>query len=647
MRTCINTPAIGRPTLLDLDPHRVASELGGAPIRLKLLGKMRAFDAGGRDIMPRNRKTCAVLAILALERGAAVSRVRLTSLLWSRRDAEQARGSLRQSVHELQERLQGCPPNLFVAERAYLSLRVSGFVMDVPSRGDEATVEGAGLLLEDLAGLDDAFSAWLEERRQQLAVQATMAAEAALAVPSQDHPELAVANAERLLRIAPTHERAFRALMSARAAMGDYAAAGHAFERCAAALGRARLGPPSKQTRLLAASIRAMASPRRADPPTVADLPTGPDHATDSIRLGVMPFRPLGLAGENAGEVALGAGLAEEITTALARFRGIFLIASSSLSALSTSLAPQAQAGWAWLRRDLRLDFLLDGTVRRVGERVRVTVRLLDLRASEPGAPEHGGEVVWSHRFDRPAIDLLALQDEIAAETVAQVDPALMLRAARPRASLVAAPFPPASQVANAHELLLRAIPALYRIEEASFRAAGGMLAQAVARGPDYAAAHAWYAYWQVFLVGQDWAAEPKAAMEHARHLADRAVSLDPTDARGLAIAGHVRAFNRHSIDEALALHERAIDLNPNLPLAWALAGLGLCYAGRHELAARRIEQARKLSPFDPHGFFFDTARSPCRCCCWAAMPSRWRPAGARPRWARPSRPATRATLRR
>ena len=110
--------------------------------------------------------------------------------------------------------------------------------------------------------------------------------------------------------------------------------------------------------------------------------------------------------------------------------------------------------------------------------------------------------------------------------------------------------------------------------------------------------------------MGQGWAADPGVAMERARELADRAVSLDPTDARGLAIAGHVRAFNRHSIDEALALHERAIDLNPNLPLAWTLAGLAFCYAGQHELAVRRIEQARKLSPFDPHGSFHDAALS-------------------------------------
>ncbi len=605
--------------MLDLDPPVVTGGLATEPVRLTLFGKMRVSDAAGHAILPRNRKSCAVLAILALNRGAPVSRLCLTSLLWSRRDAEQARGSLRQCLHELQDRLHLCAPNLLVAERAYLSLRVNEFAMDVPgvdgtlasrdqmlAQLDSGLVtEGASLLLEDLVGLDDAFSTCLSGQRRRLSEQAIAVAEAALGEALPGRPEWVQAAAERLLRIAPVHEAAYRALMSARAALGDPNEAARAFERCAAAMARAKQGPPSTETRLLAERIRASAT---LDPPPVAASKGRSHNGADNIRLGVMPFRPLGPPTDNAGEVALCVGLAEEITTALARFRGIFLIASSSLLALSAH-NEEARAGWASLREELRLDFILDGTVQRGGDKVRVNVRLVDLRAADPGGPTPGGEVVWSRRFDRPATDLLALQDEIAAQTVAQVDPALMLRVAR-RLRLSAASDQPArmSGSISAHEMLLRAIPAIYRMEEDSFRAAGVALAEAVAHGPDHPGAHAWYACWQLFLVGQGWTDEPAAAMRHARRLADRAVSLDPTDARGLAIAGHVRAFDRRSIDEALALHERALDLNPNLPLAWVLAGLGISYAGQHELAARRIEQARKLSPFDPHSFFFDTA---------------------------------------
>ncbi len=145
---CIELLLAGSTMLLDFDSPVVIDALAKAPVRLTLFGKMRASDTAGHAVLPRNRKACAVLAILALKRGKPVSRVRLTSLLWSRRDAEQARGSLRQCVHELQERLHPCAPDLLVAERAYLSLRVDGFAMDVP--GADGTLASRDQMLAQL-----------------------------------------------------------------------------------------------------------------------------------------------------------------------------------------------------------------------------------------------------------------------------------------------------------------------------------------------------------------------------------------------------------------------------------------------------------------------------------------------------------------
>jgi tetratricopeptide (TPR) repeat protein len=96
--------------------------------------------------------------------------------------------------------------------------------------------------------------------------------------------------------------------------------------------------------------------------------------------------------------------------------------------------------------------------------------------------------------------------------------------------------------------------------------------------------------------------------MARADELAERAVALDPFDARALTMAGHVRAYLHRRVDEAIGLHERALALNPNLALAWVFSGMALSYAGRHEEAVRRIERGKKLSPFDPHSFFFDMA---------------------------------------
>ena len=94
--------------------------------------------------------------------------------------------------------------------------------------------------------------------------------------------------------------------------------------------------------------------------------------------------------------------------------------------------------------------------------------------------------------------------------------------------------------------------------------------------------------------------------MEKAGELAERAIVLDPFDARGLTISGHVRAFLHGRLREAMVLHERALVLNPNLAMAWALSAVTHAYTGNTEEAERRANRYKKLSPMDPHAFFFD-----------------------------------------
>ena len=125
-------------------------------------------------------------------------------------------------------------------------------------------------------------------------------------------------------------------------------------------------------------------------------------------------------------------------------------------------------------------------------------MRLLDLRA--------GNQVVWARRFDRQTNDLLSLQDEIAAEVVAQIDPEILLiEAKRSRRR------PPLD--ATAYDLMLRAMPLIGRMERAPVHAGGRVSRRTRSQlEPDYAAAHAWYAYWHMFLVGQGWADDAAAA---------------------------------------------------------------------------------------------------------------------------------------
>ncbi|HYZ20605.1 MAG TPA: BTAD domain-containing putative transcriptional regulator [Rhodopila sp.] len=558
-------------------------------------------------MLPSGRKTRALLASIAMAAPRPVLRGRLAEQLWSRRPEEQARASLRQEIHRLLEALTPADAEILQITRDHLTLRPGTVWIDVDEVMKATTAQPASLalmdgdLLEDLDGIDPNFDAWLNTERERLRDRARGVAEALLRDDLE--PDAAIAAAQRLLTIDRAHEGAWRTLMRAHAARGERGLAVQAYDRCRAVLADMLDATPSGETQKLLTEIRGPSHtrvplrPPHVEPPppaaaTVADAPPAPEAPAPrteqtghrgGVHIGVMPFRMVGMSEDDAH---LAPGLADEITTALARFRWMFIVSSNSLGRFAADNRDEAA-----IRREFGLDFLLDGTLQRAGTKIRISLRLLDLRAAN--------QIVWARRFDRDASDLLSLQDEVAAEVVAQIDPEILLIEAKRLTGR-----PPVD--ATAYDLMLRAIPLIGRMEHDAFMQAGEHLAEAIRLEPDHAAAYAWYAYWHIFLVGQDWAERPEAMMERAGELAERAIVLDPFDARGLAISGHVRAFLHRRLHEAMALHERALSLNPNLAMAWALSAVTHAYAGNLDEAERRANRYKKLSPLDPHAFFFD-----------------------------------------
>jgi DNA-binding SARP family transcriptional activator/TolB-like protein len=578
---------------------------------MRLIGQMEAWTLTSENVLPAGRKTRALLAVIALSSPRPALRGRLAELLWSRRPEEQARASLRQEIHRLLESLAPAGTEILTVTRDHLSLRPGMVWIDVEEVMRATTDQPASLslldgdLLEDLDGIDPTFDAWLTTERERLRDRARNVAEALLR--EQVEPEAAIPAAQRLLQIDRAHEGAWRALMRAHAARGERGMAIQAYDRCRAVLADLLDAAPSPETQKLLAEIRGPSGSRMplrppAPPPQPAAAPLSraseepeePPAILEPRSQEIRPTRggahvgvmPLQLVGTTEEEAHLAPGLAEEITTALARFRWIFVVASNSLARFAADTRDETA-----IRRTFGIDFLLDGSIQKVRNRLRITVRLLDLRA--------GNQVVWARRFDRQTNDLLSLQDEIASEVVAQIDPEILLIEAKRISSR-----PPVD--ATAYDLVLRAIPLIGRMERSRYMMAGEYLVNAIALEPDYAAAHAWYAYWHIFLVGQGWAEDAHAMMEEAGELAERAVVLDPFDARALTIAGHVRAYLHRRLHEAAALHERALSLNPNLAMAWALSAITYAYMGEAEEAERRNNRYKKLSPLDPHAFFFD-----------------------------------------
>ncbi|HEY1412462.1 MAG TPA: BTAD domain-containing putative transcriptional regulator [Rhodopila sp.] len=587
--------------------------LGNVVVRLRLIGQMEAWTIRSESVLPVGRKTRALLASIAMAAPRPVLRGRLAEQLWSRRPEEQARASLRQEIHRLLEALAPARTEVLIVTRDHLAVRPGAMWIDVEEvmRATAAQPTSLALLdgdlLEDLDGIDPNFDAWLNTERERLRDRARGIGEATLR--DNLEPEAAIAAAQRLLTIDRSHEGAWRFLMKAYASRGERGLAVQAYDRCRAVLADMLDAVPSIETQRLLNEIRGpshsrlplrppqpVEAPPTAQPPDSSTATVGPPPDASPVqrrrepnaprggaRIGVMPFRLIGMPDEDAH---LAPGLADEITNALSRFRWMFIVSANSLGRFAAEDRDEAA-----IRREFGLDFLLDGSVQRAGSRIRISLRLLDLRASN--------QIVWARRFDREASDLLSLQDEIAAAVVAQIDPEILLIEAKRSSSR--------GQVdATAYDFMLRSIPLIGRMEHEAFMRAGDYLSKAITLEPDYAAPYAWYAYWHIFYVGQGWAEQSTVMMERAAELAERAIVLDPFDARGLTISGHVRAFLHRRLIEAKVLHERALSLNPNLAMAWALSAMTHAYAGEPEEAIRRLRRYKMLSPLDPHAFVFD-----------------------------------------
>ncbi len=633
---------------------------GTITVRLRLTGQMGAWTVSNENVLPTGRKTRALLAVIALSGPRPASRARLAELLWSRRAEDQARASLRQEIQLLLKALAPAGTEILHVTRDQLSLVQHAVWIDVDEITGSSAYRPAALslldgdLLEDLDGIDPAFDMWLTGERERLRDRARTMAETLLR--EQTGSATVIAAAQRLLQIDRAHEEAWRALMRAHADQGERGMAIQAYDRCRAVLAELLDATPSRETQDLLIEIRGPSSkrlpqrPPRPEPPRIpaevdAAVPAR-DEAPRScgVRVGVLPMRTVGLPDELA---YLGLGLANEITSALCRFRWLSVI---SLNAPVGSSAVRTQGGarpnvvpptavpptavhptalhptalhptalrptalrptalrptvvapavsrpsggnteWPASDHVVDLDFLLDGAVQRSRNKLRITLRLLDLRAEN--------QVIWARRFDRPTDDMLSVQEDIASEVAAQIDPVMMLIKAR---RSTASP----DATATAQDLILRSALLITRLEQQGFRQAGEHLSRAIALEPDHASAHAWYAAWNVLLLSQGWAADPRQAEANASLLAERAITLDPHSAACFAVAGHVRTFVNRTPLEAVGLYDHALKFNPNLAAAWALSAITQVVSGDTKDAERRYGRYKLLSPLDPYSFLFD-----------------------------------------
>jgi len=295
----------------------------------------------------------------------------------------------------------------------------------------------------------------------------------------------------------------------------------------------------------------------------------------DKPSIVVLPFN--NMSGDPEQEF-LADGLAEDITTALSRHRWMFVIARNSAFTYKSQAVDISQ-----ISRDLGVRYVLEGSVRRSGDRIRATAQLIDAETQNH---------VWAERFDRMMIDVFDLQDDIAASIIGAIEPNLLI-AERDRLDR------DHPNNLNAWECIVRSMPKIWNWTADTHTAAVELLRQALHFDSNYARAYSLLACEYAVDVWRGSAGNPDESICLAETYARRAIELDATDPWAHLAIGLVQGIRRQSMD-ALSSLDTAIKFNPNFALAHAMRGIVLAWAGHVEEALAGFDLAERLSPYDP-----------------------------------------------
>ena len=394
----------------------------------------------------------------------------------------------------------------------------------------------------------------------------------------------------RLLTIDPLQEDVHRSLMRLYHEIGNAAQALRQYVACEKAL-RKELGvEPEDATKELRRTILRSrnASPSKADGEAdparrdrlsrsisaeVASDAIVPAAAKDRPSVAVLPFA--NMSGD-PGQDYFSDGITEDIITGLSRFSELFVIARNSSFAYKGKAVDARQIG-----RELGVRYLLEGSVRKSENRVRITGQLVDTTT---------GAHIWADRFDGTMEDIFDLQDKMSTIILGAIAPKLEL------AEIERAKRKPTESL-DAYDYYLRGMASFHEGSGKAFVEALELFKKAIELDPGFASAYA-MAAWCVYLPVPFWSVPEK--VREAERLARQAARLGPNNAAALSVAGFVVASVANDFNLGLALVDRALLLNPNLVNAWYLSGWVRVLNGEPELAIEHFSRAECLSPFDP-----------------------------------------------
>ncbi|MSP48497.1 MAG: adenylate/guanylate cyclase domain-containing protein [Alphaproteobacteria bacterium] len=299
----------------------------------------------------------------------------------------------------------------------------------------------------------------------------------------------------------------------------------------------------------------------------------------DKPSIAVLPFQ--NMSGD-AEQDYFCDGLVEDVITALSRFHWLFVIArNSSFTYKGKSVDVKR------VSRELGVRYVLEGSVRKSGQKVRITGQLIDGTT---------GAHLWADRFDGDLADVFDLQDKVAVSVVSTIEPKVQA------AEIERARRKPADDL-DAYDLYLRALPLWHTLTKDGISAAIDLLTRAIATNPKYAIALGRAAQLYCHRVGNGWSEDLDADRDEAVRLARSALEADRNDADAICLAGFAFAYFAADAELGINLLDRSLAMNANCAHTWMFSGHARVYIGDCETAIDHLSRAQRLSPMDPMSF--------------------------------------------
>jgi adenylate cyclase len=303
-----------------------------------------------------------------------------------------------------------------------------------------------------------------------------------------------------------------------------------------------------------------------AEPPPVLPLPDKPSIA-------VLPFQ--NMSGDPEQEY-FADGMVEEITTALSRIRWLFVIARNSSFTYKGQAIDVKQVG-----RELGVRYVLEGSVRKAGGRIRITAQLIQAETDTH---------LWAERFDGSLEDVFDLQDRVAISVAGVIEPTLQAAEIRRSAER------PTNDM-TAYDLYLRAYSLAFTWERDAIIRALDLLDQAIERDPRYGAALVEAASRHFEMHVNGWSEDPEESRRKGVELTRRALQVAGDDPNVLCKAAYALGYFGEELDVAIALVDRGLELNPSSARGWQWSGWLRSWSGQPDLAIKHFETSLRLNP--------------------------------------------------